>query len=128
MAIIDSVCFYYYLVILIFGIIGNLISLLIFTRPKLNKKTNTGLLYTILCVFNFLTFIEEALFGPFSQQLIIKIPYKYIIFNYVDLRTFIWTCLTEILPWIQVIICLDRFILVLYPMKAHVMRKKVKTL
>ena len=31
------------------GIVGNVISLFIFTRPCLNSKTNIGKLYTFLC-------------------------------------------------------------------------------
>ena len=47
--IIVKVEFYCSIVILSFGSIGNLISLLIFTRPNLNKKTNTGILYSLIC-------------------------------------------------------------------------------
>ena len=116
--------FYCLLVVLSFGMIGNIISLLIFTRPNLNKKTNTGILYTLLCVFNILTLIEEAFLGPSSKELF-NIQISFINIKSVNTEIFIRTCLTEILPWIQALICFDRFILVIYPMKAHIMRKPV---
>ena len=121
--IIDSIRFYYQLLLMAFGIIGNIISLFIFTRPNLNKKTNTGILFTIICVFNIFIFIEEAFLGPFSKEINIQI--SLIILKSFNIETFIRYSLTEILPWIQVLICFDRFILVVYPMKAHIMRKKV---
>lgn len=46
--------FYLQLVAVPVGVIGNLVSIFIFTRPKLNRKTNTGFLYTILCIFYFI--------------------------------------------------------------------------
>ena len=119
----NKVRFYCIIVIVTIGIIGNLISLFIFTRPNLNKKTNTGILFTLLCIFNLLTFIEEAFLGSYTNEL-----FNYIISVdqlYTNIDLIIETSLSEILPWIQVLICFDRFILVIYPMRAHIMRKKV---
>ena len=121
--IIGKVYFYCIIVIVAFGMIENLISILIFTRPNLNKKTNTVILYTSLCIFNLLTFIEKVFLGEYSFQL-----FHYIIWNnptLFSIHFIIQTSLNEILSWIQVLICFDRFILVIYPMKAHIMRKKV---
>ena len=117
-----KVRFYCTIVIVIIGIIGNLISLFIFTRPNLNKKTNTGMLYTLLCTFNLLTFVEFAFFDP-NFHLGDWIILNDRISNMIELL--IRISLTEILPWIQVLICFDRFILVIYPTKANIMRKKV---
>ena len=119
----DKVHFYCLIVILIFGSIGNLISIFIFTRPNLNKKTNTGILFTLLCIFNIITFIDEAFLGVYSYEL-----FHFIIWTnptILSIQFIIKTSLTEILNWIQVLICFDRFIFVIYPMKAHIMRKKV---
>ena len=121
--LIDKVYFYCIIVVIISGLIGNLLSLFIFTRPNLNKKTNTGILYTILCIFNLLIFIKDTFFGNYS----------YIFFHYKiwvnptqrSIDFIIATSLSEILPWTQVLICFDRFILVISPMKAYIMRKKV---
>ena len=123
--IIDKVEIYLTIVIIICGIVGNLISLLIFTRPNLNKKTNTGILYTLLCIFNILIFINEAFLGIYSYDFF-HYNFTIVLFtSKIYLKELITTSLTEILHWIQVLICFDRFILVIYPMKAHVMRKKV---
>ena len=121
--IIVKVELYCTIVILIVGTIGNLISILIFTRPNLNKKTNTGILYTLLCIFNILIFINEAFLDTYSYEF-----FHYIIVLFtrkINLKELIRASLTEILSWIQVLVCFDRFILVIYPTKAHIMRKKV---
>ena len=39
------------------SVVGNIISLFIYTRPNLNKKTNTGFLYGWLCILNILTVV-----------------------------------------------------------------------
>ena len=125
-SIIDIIYIYYYIVVVSFGIVGNLISLFIFTRPNLNKKTNTGILYTLLCVFNLLIFFEETfLDGGYSLLLFnYKISFY---FKTINMELIINSILIEILSWIQVLISFDRFILVIYPMKAHIMRKKVSS-
>ena len=122
-AIYDKVHFYILIVVIIFGIIGNLISLFIFTRPNLNKKTNTGILYTLLCIFNLLTFIEDVSTIHFLKifgNIYISLP--------CNIEPFLRRSLYQILSWIQVFICFDRFFLVIYPTKAHIMRKKVTVL
>lgn len=101
------------------GIIGNLISFLIFTRPCLNSKTNTGKLYALLCVINLITIIYEMLskdkdYSRFRIHLPLYIEY------------FIQLILLQILSWIQVLITFDRFIYVVFPVKgSQIMRKKL---
>jgi len=116
----DNVKLYIFYVVFTFGIIGNVISLFIFTRPNLNKKTNTGILYTLLCIFNLLTFIEDISTTDFFEifgKIYISLP--------CNIEPFMRRSLYQILSWIQVLICFDRFFLVIYPTKAHIMRKKV---
>jgi hypothetical protein len=111
--------------ILICGITGNIISLFIFTRPNLNKKTNTGILYTFLCVLNLLILFENLFFSSNSMiifginSLMTNPQYQ------CKLEIFVRNSLNELLSWLQVLICFDRLILVIYPTKAHKMRKKV---
>ena len=124
-SILDNVYLYCLIVIIIFGIVGNLFSFFIFTRPNLNKKTNTGILYTILCIFNILIILEDTFIASNSMRL-----FNYMIplyFNKINFEVLIRESLFEILSLIQVLICFDRFVLIIYPMKAHVMRKKVKS-
>ena len=103
----------------IFGIVGNIISLLIFIRPNLNKKTNTGFLYSILCVVSIITFIDNAhkTFSSKYRVLIFRLPSK--------LKPFISASLVDSLLWIEIFISFDRFIVVVFPAKANIMSKKV---
>jgi hypothetical protein len=97
------------------GIIGNLISIFIFTRPILNKKTNTGLLFTILCLLNLNIILYEGLLK--WQTFIIKLTPK--------LKEIIKRLLEHSLSWIQVLISFDRFITVIFPIKGvRLMNKK----
>ena len=120
-SIFDKFQQYFLYVIIVFGLIGNLISLFIFTRPNLKKNTNTGLLYTLLCIFNLLTLIEDGFIGIHTIHIL---GYIYIKFWCLT-EFFIRQSLKEFLSWIQVLICFDRFILVVFPSKAFIMRKKV---
>ena len=110
---------YVHAVVIPIGIFGNFISLLIFTRQNLNKKTNTGFLYSILCVINIFTLLE---LGFISQPLIFL---NYTIHLHCNLRPFISTSLVYSLSWMQVLISFDRFLLVIFPMKSKFMTKKV---
>lgn len=120
-SIFDKFQQYFLYVIIVVGLIGNLISLFIFTRPNLKKKTNTGLLYTFLCIFNLFTLIEDGFIGIHTIHVL---GYIYINF-WCFTEFFIRQSLKEVLSWIQVLICFDRFILVVFPSKAFIMRKKV---
>lgn len=118
--IFKTVSFYYLILIEAIGIFGNFIALTIFTRPSLNKKTNTGLLYTILCLFNVATFIEDMFAGPNSKKI-----FSYFIILPCNMEPFIKSSLSQILSWIQVVISFERFFQVIYPNKADIFRKKV---
>ena len=102
-----------------FGIVSNIISLLIFTRPNLNKKTNTGFLYSILCVLNIITFINNGYETLSSKHhaLLIRLPSR--------LKPFISASLLDSLLWIEILISFDRFLIVVFPAKAKIMAKKV---
>ena len=111
--------FYSMVTLIPIGIIGNLISLFIFTRPSFNQKTNTGLLYTLFCVVNLITIVYEASFRNADDfiEFSIKLP--------LSIQIFFERVLLQCLSWIQVIISLDRFIFVLYPVKGfQIMSKK----
>lgn len=103
---------FYSMVILIpIGIVGNIISIFIFTRPSFNQKTNTGRLYSFLCVVNLITIVFVTAFknkNDFTQYSI-QLP--------LSTEKFIEHTMYQSLSWIQVIISVDRFIFVLYPIK-----------
>ena len=116
--IIYSFLYYYRTALIPIGILGNFISLLIFTRPNLNKKTNTGFLYSIICILNIITIAEDTfVYRPKFFNYKITLPCK--------LEVFVRRCLLDSLPWVQVMICFDRFIVTTFPGKAKIMSKKV---
>ena len=115
----DGFTYYCMWIILPTCVVGNLISLFIYTRPNLNKKTNTGLLYGWLCLLNVLTIVYYSVVFRGNA-----------LFNYTlnppcGMDDFIRRTALNSLTWMQVIICLDRFIAVVYPTKTAFMSKKV---
>ena len=117
----STIMYYPVLIALPIGLIGNVLSFYIFTRPNLNKKTNTGFLYAWLCIANLvfmlyfvLVFRSTSLFG-------------YRVYLACGLQNYLVRLAYCLVPWMQVIISFDRFIAVVYPLKKHIMNKKVRT-
>ena len=111
--------FYLQLVTIPVGIIGNLAAIYIFTRPRLNRNTNTGFLYTILCVLNLIKILYQAIFKRWDNYLDynIKIPLTF--------EMLFENLIVQMLSWIEVLIGFDRFIAVFSPIKGvRIMRKK----
>ena len=110
---------YFLFAVIPIGLLGNFIALLIFTRPNLNKKTNTGFLYSILCVANIFT-IADFVF--------IDNPLRFLHYSvtlHCHLETFLQRSLFDLLSWMQVLISFDRFLLVMFPVKSKKIAKKV---
>ena len=115
----EKIEFYALILTILIGIPGNIISILIFIKPCLNNKTNTGLLYTLLCTFNLVVIIYKSLVTN-SFNL-----FHYAIILHLKLEQFIQTILLQFLSWSQVLITFDRFIAVVYPIKGvRIMSKK----
>ena len=103
---------FYSMVILIpIGIVGNIVSIFIFTRPCFNQKTNTGRFYSLLCVVNLITIVFVTAFKNENDFTKYSIPLP------LSTEKFIENIMYQSLSWIQVIISVDRFIFVLYPVK-----------
>lgn len=115
-----NVEFIFNIVILAVGIVGNVLSALIFTRSNFNKNTNTGKLYLFLCIFNLFSIFEAEFIESYSD---VMFNYRLSLPCYMD--NFMKRSLNQIVSWLQVLICFDRFILVIYPNKASMIRKKV---
>lgn len=119
----NTLSFYMLLIIFVVGVPGNLLSLFIYTRPSLNRKTNTGFLYTWLCFLNLIA-IFQNIFLVRPQNL----------FGYSAPRSpcglfdFIRRVCYNSVSWMQVFISFDRFIHVVLPGKAYLMKKKVQTI
>jgi hypothetical protein len=118
----NAVVYYPTLLIISVGILGNLFSIYIYSRPNLNKRTNTGVLYACFCFLNIVLILYFSfLFRPqyiFNYKIAEKIPCG--MPNYF-LRV-IWSSIT----WMLVFISFDRFIAVVFPLHKHIMRKKVQ--
>ena len=115
-----EISYYYLMITLPLGIVGNVISLYIYTRPNLNRKTNTGFLYAWLCVFNLLSILQYAFLTRSS-----------ILFNFTinlpcGMVDFLRRTIYKWLSWMQVYISFDRFVAVYFPSKTSFMSKKVK--
>ena len=102
------------------GIIGNLISLVIFTRPCFNSNTNTSKLYALLCVVNLVAFVYVMIVrDP-------KIFYLYRVQWPFGTEHFIEIILLQTMAWIKVMISFDRFVSVVFPVKGYrIMLKKM---
>ena len=115
----DTILFYASILTILIGIPGNIISILIFIKPCLNNRTNTGLLYTLLCALNLIV----LLFNVFVKRS--NIIFHYNIHLHLTSEYFIDAILLQYLSWFQVIITFDRFIAVVFPIKGvRIMSKK----
>ena len=116
---INEIGFYILLVTVPVGLFGNLISIFIFTRPRLNRKTNTGFLYTILCILNLIKILYQAIFKRWDDYSTFNIKihfYGEMLIEYVIL---------QMLSWIEALIGFDRYIAVFSPIKGfRIMSKK----
>ena len=116
---INEIGFYILLITVPVGLFGNLISIFIFTRPRLNRKTNTGFLYTIICIFNLVKILYQAIFKKWDHYLDSSIKIQF------ECETLIGNLILQMLSWIQVLIGFDRFIAVFSPIKGvRIMSKK----
>ena len=115
----NKIQYYSLILTILIGIPGNIISLLIFIKPCLNTKTNTGLLYTLLCALNLIALLFN---------LLVKNPS--VIFNYgihlsIRIEIFIGNVLLQMMSWLQVLITFDGFITMMFPMRGvKIMRKR----
>ena len=115
----NTILYYPILISLPIGIVGNLFSCFIYTRPNLNKKTNTGFLFAWLCIFNICFMLGFVLFNR-SKNL-----FGFQFYLPCGLNSYIFRMGFCFVPWMQVIISFDRLISVVFPLKKQIMSKKV---
>ena len=118
-SIASTIMDYPFLVALPIGVVGNAFSFLIYTRPNLNKNTNSGFLYAWLCLLNIVFMLYYTLV---SQS---RILFGYSVALPCGLSNYLLRLSFCFVPWMQAIISLDRFIAVVYPHKKKYMTKKV---
>ena len=117
--IFDKIHYYTLITILPIGILGNFVSILIFSRPCFNSRTNTGRLYSLLCGLNLITIIFVTAFKKLDVLNAFKIHLPF------NSEFFIEDTLLQLLSWTQVLITFDRFIGVFYPINGvRFMRRK----
>lgn len=104
--------YYFQLAMISIGILGNTVSLFIFISPNLNKKTNTGFLFSILCASNIVYILVEF------SVIIFHANSPRMIFLHIQIT------MPDIIIWMQVLISFDRFVIVFYHSK-NIMTKKV---
>lgn len=115
----DAILYFPVLVALPIGVIGNLFSFYVYTRPNLNKKTNIGFLYAILCIAN-LTLILYFVFVFIPSDL-----FGYTVTLPCGMVLYLLRVVYCLVPWMHVVISFDRFVLVVFPLKKDKINKKV---
>lgn len=114
----NSVGYYFLITTLPIGLIANLISLYIYTRTNLNRKTNTGFLYAWLSIFNVLSNLQYTFITKSSLLFNYRVNLPCGVSNYIRRTAF------NMVSWMQVLISFDRFMGVLYPSKGYLMNSK----
>jgi len=114
----NALTYYFLMIIIPTGILGNLISFYIYTRPSLNRKTNTGFLYAGLCVVNLLSILNYG-FITHSNAL-----FNYTVTMPCGLANYLRRTVFNAISWMQVLISFDRLMAVLYP-RLKLMKNKV---
>ena len=116
----DAITYYPLLIALPIGLVGNVFSFYIYTRPNLNKNTNTGFLYAWLCIANIVFMLYFTLVFQADSL------FSYTVSLPCGMVTYLLRICFCLVPWMQVIISFDRLIAVVYPHKKKFMSKKVK--
>jgi hypothetical protein len=120
--IISQMSFYFAITILPVGILCDLFSLYIYTRPNLNK-TNMGFLYLFQTLVDLLLMLHVMLLNR-SRDL-----YGVTLTNVNEilcrLITFSRRYTVQISSWMNVVTCFDRFMFVYFASRARFMNKKL---
>jgi len=118
-AVSNGIVYYYLMITFPLGLLGNVVSLYIYMRPNLNRKTNTGFLYAWLCILNLFSILNYVFITRSS-----------ILFNFTiglpcGVAIYIRRTVFNLISWMQVFISFDRLIAVTFPSKVPIMSKKV---
>ena len=115
----DSITYYFLFATMPFGLIGNAVALFVYSRPRLNHKTNTGFLYAWLCFWNILLILYYMFIFRSATLFNYSVSMPCGVSNYLRRLTL------NMVPWMQVIISFDRFMAVVFPSRRAFMKKKV---
>lgn len=110
----NTLSYYFFMTIIPTGVILNVVSLYIFTRPRLNK-TNMGYLLSILSIWHNVTLI----FYVFVARPTTLFSYS---INSCGFFTFLRRSIFNFSSWIQVLISIERYLNVYYSFKTATKR------
>ncbi|CAF0879695.1 unnamed protein product [Brachionus calyciflorus] len=114
----NSISFIYLVIIIPFGFIANCVSIWIYLRPNLNKKSNTGFLYLCLSIMNIISLLNYA-FIVRSRNL-----FGYTIDVTCGVDDYIRRNIFNATSWIQALISFDRFLFIFFPAKNKLFSQK----
>jgi hypothetical protein len=113
----DQVSFYYLAISTPIGLVGNLVSILVYLRLNLKKRTSTNSLFLSLTVINTLSILNYV-FMARPQVL-----FRYSVITTCGLANYFQRTIFNMTAWCQVLICLDRFMMVSAPSKFKLLQK-----
>ena len=113
--------FYFSVTTMPLGIVLNMITLLIFNRDKLNKKTNIGFLYSLLCLYNMIALLNQLIFNIIEYYHINLIDESDLTCKILS----VWSTVIIQLPSFQlVLISIDLYTSISYSQKVNFFKKK----
>jgi hypothetical protein len=118
-----TIDYYFTLFAIPVGIIGNVFTFLIFSRRALNQNTSMGFFNRFLSMSNIITlcfimfFMQSDLLFRFNFYTYSDSTCKFIIYTRRLIR--------EASPTLEMLVCVDRFLVVIFPAKFALMRKNV---
>jgi hypothetical protein len=114
--------FYFGVIALPIGLVLDIFSLYIYTKPSLNK-TNMGFLYFWQALADILVMLLSLFLSRSRELFDVNLP------NYSEFlckfNSFARRYLVHLSSWMNVIACFDRFIFVLYPSSSKFMKRKL---
>lgn len=122
--VMPTMAFYSSAILTPFGLLGCILSAIIFFANKTLNKTNMGYLYGWLAVFSLFSLLTEYILGGFVTGLPNMISFSSISNVTCKLNIFLIRICPHMASWFQAYITFDRFIQLKYPSKAFMFKKK----
>lgn len=120
MYITEKVNIYYTLIMLPIGIVVNVISLLVYSRKKLNKSS-IGTLYFLLCIFNIIALVESIIF---KILIYLEVDFNKVSVAFCRLFGVVQYTFLQLPSFQQALVSIEIFISVLFPKRFLKLRTK----
>jgi hypothetical protein len=118
----DRLEFWFLYLTIPLGILLNMFSIYIFSRPNLNKNANMGFFYLNLSIYNTLVLIYY--FFIMDSKLVFGVNLTTKSNVSCKIITFIRRCIREIPTWIEALITFDRYLAICHSNKYKFMKSK----